>query len=389
MQGYHQPVIERPRALRKLRTALRDNPVVQLLGPRQCGKTTLARRLVQEAPATYFDLERPADQAKLTNAELVLGSLTGLVVIDEAQRMPHLFTLLRPLADRPEAKTKFLLLGSASPDLVKGVSESLAGRVGFVDLGGLELGDVGEGNQERLWLRGGLPRSFLARDDRASLDWRQDFIRTFLERDVPQLGIRIPSPTLLRFWTMVAHYHGQIWNGAELARALGSSEKTVRTYLDLLTGAFVLRQLSPWFENVGKRQYKAPQVYVRDSGLLHALLGIERRLDLAGHPKHGASWEGFALEQVLSALNIRQAFFWATHSGAELDLLLMVGGRRYGVEFKCADAPVMTRSLHIALADLKLERAWIVYPGRENYLVHDQVRVCALADCLKELATLR
>jgi predicted AAA+ superfamily ATPase len=232
-----------------------------------------------------------------------------------------------------------------------------------------------------------LPRSFLARDERTSLDWRQDFIRTFLERDVPQLGIRIPSATLLRFWTMVAHYHGQIWNGAELARALALSEKTVRTYLDLLTGAFVLRQLPPWFENLGKRQYKAPKVYVRDSGLLHALLSIEERLELAGHPKHGASWEGFALEQVLTITDSRQAFFWGTHSGAELDLLLMLGGKRYGVEFKCADAPVMTKSLHIALADLKLERAWIVYPGPENYPVHEQVRVCSLTGFLQELAT--
>ncbi len=371
-----------------MRTTLDENPVAVLLGPRQCGKTTLARRLAEETPATFFDLERAADRAKLRNAELVLGNLKGLVVLDEVQRLPELFTLLRPLADRPKSKTKFLLLGSASPDLVKGVSESLAGRAGFVDLSGLELGDVGVFKQARLWLRGGLPRSFLARDERASLDWRQDFIRTFLERDVPQLGIRIPSATLLRFWTMVAHYHGQIWNGAELARALALSEKTVRTYLDLLTGAFVLRQLQPWFENLGKRQYRAPKVYVRDSGLLHALLSIEEPLELAGHPKHGASWEGFALEQLLTITDSRQAFFWGTHSGAELDLLLMLGGKRYGVEFKCADAPVMTKSLHIALADLKLERAWVVYPGPEHYPVHERVRVCSLLDCLKELTEL-
>ncbi len=382
-------MIERPRVLEELRTAVRENPVAVLLGPRQCGKTTLARRLAEEIQAGFFDLERAADRAKLRNAELVLGSLKGLVVLDEVQRLPGLFTLLRPLADRPKSKTKFLLLGSASPELVKGVSESLAGRAGFVDLGGLELTDVGTAKQDRLWLRGGLPRSFLGRDERASLDWRENFIRTFLERDVPQLGIRIPSTTLLRFWTMVAHYHGQIWNGAELARALALSEKTVRTYLDLLTGAFVLRQLQPWFENLGKRQYKAPKVFVRDTGLLHALLSIEEPLELAGHPKLGASWEGFALEQVLTMTDSRQAFFWGTHSGAELDLLLMLGGKRYGVEFKCADAPVMTKSLHIALDDLKLERAWIVYPGPENYPVHEQVRVCSLADCLKELTTLK
>lgn len=379
-------MIERPMALQALRSALANNPVAVLLGPRQCGKTTLARRLAEKTTATWFDLERPADRAKLQNAELVLSDLRGLVVIDEVQRLPELFTVLRPLADRPRAKTRFLLLGSASPDLVKGVSESLAGRASFVDLGGFELADVGAGKQDRLWLRGGLPRSFLARDEKASLAWRQDFIRTFLERDVPQLGIRIPSAALLRFWTMLAHYHGQIWNGAELARALGLSEKTVRAYLDLLTGAFVLRQLPPWFENVAKRQYKAPKVYVRDSGLLHALLGIEDRLGLAGHPKHGASWEGFALEQVLSVAGTRQAFFWATHSGAELDLLLISGGKRYGVEFKCADAPAMTRSLHIALVDLKLDRAWIVYPGKDSYPVHERVQVCSLAEVTAELS---
>lgn len=387
MQGYHAGMINRPRVLRELKTALAGNPVAVLLGPRQCGKTTLARLLMRKAQATVFDLERAADRAKLQSAELVLGGLKGLVVLDEVQRQPELFTLLRPLADRPKAKTKFLLLGSASPELVNGVSESLAGRAGFVDMGGFELGDLGAERQDRLWLRGGLPRSFLARDEGASLAWRQDFVRTFLERDLPQLGIRIPSVRLLRFWTMVAHYHGQIWNGAELSRSLGLSEKTVRAYLDLLTGALVLRQLPPWFENLGKRQYKAPKVYVRDTGLLHALLSIEDRLELAGHPKYGASWEGFALEQVLSVADSRQVFFWGTHSGAELDLMLMLGGKRYGVEFKCADAPVMTKSLHIALEDLELERAWIVYPGKEDYPVHEKVRVCPLADLLRQLAT--
>lgn len=300
--------------------------------------------------------------------------------------MPQLFTVLRPLADRPDSPVKFLLLGSASPDLVRGVSESLAGRAGFVDLGGFRLQEVGAEQSERLWLRGGFPRSFLARDDTASLEWRQDFIRTFLERDLPALGLRIASETLLRFWTMVAHYHGQIWNGAELARSLGLSEKTVRSYLDLLTEAYVLRQLQPWHENLGKRQYKAPKAYVRDSGLLHALLSVETRMQLAGHPKQGASWEGFALEQVLDAAGTRQAFFWGTHGGAELDLMLMLGGKRYGVEFKCADGPVMTKSLHIALEDLKLERAWIVYPGAESYPVHEKVRVCPLPELLERLA---
>lgn len=379
-------MIQRPAPLQALKSALANNPVAVLLGPRQCGKTTLARELAGQQPSVFFDLERPSDRARLQEPELLLAGLKGLVVIDEVQRMPQLFTVLRPLADRPDSPVKFLLLGSASPDLVRGVSESLAGRAGFVDLGGFRLQEVGAEQSERLWLRGGFPRSFLARDDTASLEWRQDFIRTFLERDLPALGLRIASETLLRFWTMVAHYHGQIWNGAELARSLGLSEKTVRSYLDLLTEAYVLRQLQPWHENLGKRQYKAPKAYVRDSGLLHALLSVETRMQLAGHPKQGASWEGFALEQVLDAAGTRQAFFWGTHGGAELDLMLMLGGKRYGVEFKCADGPVMTKSLHIALEDLKLERAWIVYPGAESYPVHEKVRVCPLPELLERLA---
>ncbi len=378
-------MIERSHAIKALGKALETNPVAVLLGPRQCGKTTLAREIAERRRSTFFDLERPTDRARLGNPELMLEGLKGLVVIDEIQRMPQLFTVLRPLADRPGTPARFLLLGSASPDLMQGVSESLAGRAGFVDLGGLDLRDVDADKTRSLWLRGGFPRSFLARNEPSSLAWRQDFIRTFLERDIPALGLRIPSETLLRFWTMVAHYHGQIWNGAELARALGLSEKTVRGYLDILTGAFVLRQLQPWHENIGKRQYKAPKLYVRDSGLLHALLSVENRMQLAGHPKHGASWEGFALEQVMETLATRQAFFWGTHAGAELDLLFFRGGKRYGVEFKCADAPTMTRSLHIALEDLGLERAWIVHPGAQSYPVHDKVTVCTLPGLLDEL----
>lgn len=388
MRGKQVVVIERFKARRALESALAHNPVAVLLGPRQCGKTTLAREVAGARPSVFFDLERPSDRAKLQQPELLLGGLSGLVVIDEVQRMPELFEVLRPLADRPQSPARFLLLGSASPDLVKGASESLAGRAGFVDLGGFGLREVGVDAMERLWLRGGFPRSFLAPNEKASLEWRQDFIRTFLERDVPALGFRMASETLLRFWTMVAQYHGQIWNGAELARGLGLSEKTVRGYLDVLTGAFVLRQLQPWHENVGKRQYKAPKAYVRDSGLLHALLSVGNRMELAGHPKHGASWEGFALEQVLEAAGTRQAFFWGTHAGAELDVMFLRGGRRYGVEFKCSDGPVMTRSLHVALADLKLERAWLVHPGTASYPVHEKVTACPLPALLEELALL-
>ena len=364
--------------MKAVQSALANNPVCILLGPRQCGKTTLARELAKRRRSHYFDLETAVGRARLADPELTLAPLAGLVVIDEIQRRPELFAALRPLADRARSRARFLILGSASPDLVRGASESLAGRVGFVDLGPLDLGEVGPRKAKTLWRRGGFPRSFLARTETLSFGWRQDFIRTFLERDIPQLGVRTPAETLRRFWLMIAHYHAQIWNGAELARALGTSEHTVRGYLDLLTGTFLLRQLPPWFENLGKRQYKAPKVYVRDSGLLHALLSVQSQGDLEGHPKYGASWEGFALEQVLSVTGAVQAFYWGTHAGAELDLLLIRRGRRYGIEFKTSSAPEMTKSLHIALADLKLERAWIVYPGSETYAVHERVETVPL-----------
>jgi predicted AAA+ superfamily ATPase len=264
--------------------------------------------------------------------------------------------------------------------LVRGVSESLAGRVGFVDMAPFDLSETGARHWRRLWLRGGFPRSFLAPSAAQSLSWRQDFIRTLLERDIPQLGIRIPADSLRRFWMMLAHYHGQLWNGTELARGMGVSDHTVRGYLDILASTYLVRALPPWFENISKRQYRSPKVYVRDCGLLHALLAIGTHADLQGHPKYGASWEGFALEQVLGVLGQNDAYFWGTHSGAELDLLLLRGGRRYGVEFKCADAPVMTRSLHTALVDLSLERAWIVYPGTQRYPLHKSVEALPLTE---------
>jgi predicted AAA+ superfamily ATPase len=383
-------MIQRPQALKAVETALEESPVCALLGPRQCGKTTLARQIAAKRKAHFFDLETAISRTLLEDSpELALSELQGLVVVDEIQHLPGLFTTLRPLADRPGLPARFLILGSASPELVKGASESLAGRVSFVDLGGFDLEEVGAESLPVLWQRGGFPRSFLAASDSASERWRQNFIRTFLERDIPRLGIRIPAEMLRRFWMMVAHYHGQIWNGAELARSFGVSETTVRHYLDLLTGTFLLRQLPPWFENLGKRQYKAPKIYVRDSGLLHSLLGARRRDELLGHPKLGASWEGFALEQVLHAAGTAEAFYWGTHAGAELDLVLFRGGRRYGVEFKHADAPTMTKSMHIALSDLKLERAWIVYPGKESYRVHEKVRVCPLPEMLEEMRVSR
>jgi hypothetical protein len=372
-------LIRRPRQRTEIERVLAHNPVCVLLGPRQCGKTTLAREVARgRRDAHFFDLETASGRARLAAPELSLAPLEGLVVIDEIQRRPGLFEVLRPLADRARQPARFLLLGSASSDLVRGASESLAGRAGFVDLGGFDVTEVGARNVRRLWLRGGFPRSFLAPSDALSLRWRRDFVRTFLERDVPQLGVRIGAEALRRFWMMIAHYHAQIWNGAEIGRSLGVNEHTVRRYLDVLTGTYVLRQLPPWFENLAKRQYKAPKVYVRDSGLLHALLALGTWDELAAHPKLGASWEGFALEQVLALSHGAQAYCWGTHAGAELDLLLIHGGKRYGVEFKYGDAPAMTRSLHIALGDLKLERAWIVYPGNESYAVHERVEAVPL-----------
>ncbi len=372
-------MIDRPLYLERIRKSFRVHPVTALLGPRQCGKTTLARVLAAREPTTYFDLESPSDRARLSNPLQTLEPLRGLVVIDELQRQPALFEVLRVLADRPRIKARFLILGSASPTLVRGVTESLAGRVGFVDMSGLSVEEAGATEIQRLWIRGGFPRSYLAPDEEASLGWRGDFIRTFLERDIPQLGISIPSETLRRFWTMTAHYHGQVWNAAEFARSLGSAENTARRYLDILGGAYMLRVLSPWFENLGKRQVKAPKIYLRDSGILHALLQVASLHDLQGHPKLGASWEGFALEQLLTLLDTRDAYFWATHAGAELDLLVLRGGKRYGFEFKYADAPSLTRSMHVAIEDLRLDHLWVIHPGAKSWPAHEKVTIRPLS----------
>jgi uncharacterized protein len=378
-------MISRPTPEKRIREAFVVHPVVSLLGPRQCGKTTLARAVAATEPTTFFDLENPVDLQRLAAPMTALERLSGLVVIDEIQRRPELFSLLRVLVDRPESTVRFLVLGSASPALVKGASESLAGRVGFVDLGGLSLPEVGEAERDVLWNRGGFPRSFLATSDSASLQWRESFVRTFLERDVPQLGFTIPAETLRRFWTMLAHRHGQLWNSAELSRSLGFSETTARRYLDLLAGAFVVRVLPPWFENTGKRQVKAPKVFIRDTGVLHSLLQLGRLEDVLAHPKLGASWEGFVLEQILDAIPTRDAYFWGSHGGAELDLLVLRGGRRLGFEVKFSDAPTMTRSMHSALKDLSLDRLWVVYPGRVEYELQDRVSVTPLGALLEQL----
>lgn len=370
--------IARKSQIEAIQAALARSRIVVLAGPRQCGKTTLARELVNEESINYFDLEDPASLARLDEPMTALRSLEGLVVIDEVQRRPDLFPVLRVLADRRPALARFLILGSASGDLLRQTSESLAGRMERIPIGGFTLGELGAQAEERLWLRGGFPLSYLAGREGDSLTWRKNFIRTLLERDLPQWGVRVPAVALHRFWTMLAHYHGQTWNAAEPARALGVSESTTRRYLDLLTDAFMVRQLQPWYANLSKRQVKSPKVYVRDSGLLHELLGITSDKGLLGHPKAGASWEGFVIEQILMSEPHDEAFFWATHQGAEIDLILRRGDRLLGIECKRADAPRLTPSIRTALADLGLERVAVIYPGVKRYPMADRVEAFPL-----------
>ncbi|HBL18297.1 MAG TPA: hypothetical protein DD417_16475 [Elusimicrobia bacterium] len=360
---------------------LKESPAVVLLGARQVGKTTLAGQIAQRlGKAAVFDLERAAGRAALERTpELTLADCEGLVVIDEVQRLPALFETLRPLCDDPGRKATFLLLGSASPELVRGSSESLAGRVSFVPVPGLSLGEVGAESQDRLWLRGGFPRAFLAETDAAAGRWQEAFQQTFLERDIPGLESRVAPATLGRFWTMMAHYHAQIWNAQELARAMSVSPGAVNHYRDLLAGTFMLRVLPPWHENLGKRQVKSPKIFLRDTGMLHHLLGIDTLAALRAHPRYGASWEGFALEQALERFGERDAYFWRTQRGAELDLLLLRNGRRWGFEFKCSDAPASARSMHIAVKDLALERLWVVYPGSKRYPLAERITALPLS----------
>jgi uncharacterized protein len=381
-------VLQRTRLLARIRRALKRSRVVALIGPRQSGKTTLARQIVPHRSPNYFDLEEPASLARLEEPMTALQGLRGTVVIDEVQRRPDVFPLLRVLADRRPLPARFLILGSASPELLRQSSESLAGRIETISLSGFSLGEVGHSLTDRHWLRGGFPLSFLARTNDDSLAWRRQFIQTFLERDVPQLGITIPAPALLRFWSMVAHSHGGVWSAADPARSLGIGESTVRRYLDLFTKLLIVRQLQPWHANLTKRQVKAPKVYVRDSGLLHSLLAIQTEKDLLQHPKSGASWEGYAVEEVLTAFEPDEAYFWATHQGAELDLLLLKRGRRIGVEIKRADAPTMTPSMRIALSDLGLDQLIVVYPGSDTYELGKHVRVAPLASLVDDPSTI-
>lgn len=372
---------------------MRQFPVVGILGARQVGKTTLARQLAQTSRGrvTYFDLESAEDLARLADPMLALRPLTGLIVLDEVQRRPDLFTQLRVLVDEPSTRRKFLVLGSASPDLLRQTSETLAGRIAYHELGGFSLEEVGLQYWSKLWHRGGFPLSFLARSESDSLDWRKAMIRTFLERDIPALGLRLPAATLRRFWMMLAHYHGQVWNASEFGRSFGVAHTTVHRYLDLLSATFMVRQLPAWHANLGKRQVKAPKIYLRDSGLLHALLGLKGGGAIESHPKVGASWEGFALDAVVTQLGARpeECHFWAAHSGAELDLLVIRGNLRLGFEFKRTTAPATTRSMHVSLEDLRLSRLDVVHAGPQSFAMHPKIRAIALSHLLEDLQPLK
>lgn len=372
-------MIERYALEQAIQTGLRRSRVVALIGPRQSGKTTLARKFVPTDSLNYFDLEDPVSLLRLEEPMTALRDLNGLVVIDEIQRRPELFPLLRVLVDRDPLPARFLILGSASPDLMNAASESLAGRLETIPISGFGLSELGADAITEHWLRGGFPRSFLAETEEDSFAWRKNFVQTILERDLPLWGVRVPSATLFRFWMMLAHYHGQVWNASEPAQALGVSQTTVRNYLDILQGVFMVRALQPWFENLGKRQVKSPKIYFRDSGILHYLLGIHTELDLQTHPKSGASWEGYVIEEVIKAQVPDEAYFWATHNGAELDLLLFKDGRRLGVECKRMDAPRLTPSMRNALVDLRLDRLVVFYPGNRAYPLAEQISVLPVA----------
>jgi hypothetical protein len=371
-------MVERNQDVQAVAKLIELFPVTTILGPRQCGKTTLARFFKADH---LFDLENPRDAARLDQPQLALENLAGLIVIDEIQRMPDIFPLLRFLVDRDDHQ-KYLILGSASRDLIQQSSETLAGRIAYYQLGGFRLSDVGSKYMNALWLRGGLPRSFLSETDEESLIWRRQYISTFLERDIPQLGITIPARTLRRFWTMLSHYHGQILNYSELGRSFGVSDMTVRRYCEILEGAFMIRLLQPWAVNIGKRIVRRPKLFMRDSGLYHALMSVETEVQLQSTPKLGASWEGFALESICRVLNReeQELYFWRTHSGSELDLLWQWGGLNWGVEFKYQDAPRLTRSMKAAMEELELAGLWVIYPGRTSYRLAEKILVLPLCD---------
>ncbi len=386
-------VLGRPGPLKAIRRLFRSHPVVAILGPRQIGKTTLAQIFADGSKAAVhrFDLEDPDDIGRLSEPKLALERLRGLVVIDEIQRRPDLFAVLRVLTDRAEKPRRFLVLGSASPELLRQSSETLAGRIAYLELPGFGLDEVDSQAMDRLWIRGGFPRSFLARSEADSLAWRKSFVGTFLERDLPQLGLNLPASLLRRFWTMVAHYHGQLWNASELGASLGLSDTTIRRYLDLLQGTFMIRTLAPWFENLGKRQVRSPKIYLGDSGILHALLGIRGRTDLELHPKLGASWEGFVLSHLTRRLGAEreECHFWATHQGAELDLLVVRGSHRLGFEIKRTSTPTVTKSMRIAQKDLKLDSLTVIHAGAHNFPLGEGIAAVAATRLLDDIKPLR
>lgn len=375
--------VQRSQEIALLKERLKQNPIVALLGPRQCGKTTLSHQFVRERKGNvhFFDCEDPAHLNRLNDPLTALQGLLGLVVIDEIQRKPDLFPILRVLADRTP-QTKYLILGSASRDLIQQGSETLAGRISYVEIGGFRIQHVPQNKIERLWIRGGFPRSFLAVSEAASVQWRRDFIATFLERDIPNLGLQIPARSLSRFWSMLAHYHGQIFNASEIGRSLGVSDHTAHRYLDLLSGTFMVRQLRPWFYNTSKRIIKRPKIYFRDSGILHTLLSLEDKKDILSHPKLGSSWEGFALEEVIYRLGLKEdeVFFWGVHTGAEIDLVFKKKGKLYGVEVKYTLAPSLTPSIRSALEELHLSHVWLVYSGRDKYSLTGKVTVLPVSE---------
>ena len=378
--------IKRSAEIEILNRLVKNNPVVAILGPRQCGKTTLSRQFSSQwkSEVTFFDLENPRDVQRLDEPMLALENASGLIIIDEIQRTPDLFPVLRVLADRNK-KAKYLILGSASRDLIRQSSETLAGRISYLEIGGFSSQLVGESKTEKLWIRGTFPRSFLAPNETASYQWRQDFVATFLERDIPQLGINIPAKALDRFWKMLAHYHGQIFNASEIGRSLGVSDHTAQRYLDLLSGTFMVRQLRPWYSNTKKRIIKRPKIYFRDSGILHVLFSLENKKDVLSHPKLGASWEGFALEEAVKTAQLKEdeVFFWGVHAAAEIDLVFQKKGRLYGIEVKYAQAPRITKSMRSAMAELSLSHLWIIYPGKECYPLDRNVTVIPLSDLNK------
>jgi predicted AAA+ superfamily ATPase len=382
-------MIDRSDRTREARALLRRTPIVAVVGARQVGKTTLARSIARSwrGPHTTFDLEDPRDVARLTDPMLALESLQGLVVLDEVQHRPELFPVLRVLADRRPIRARFLVLGSASPELLRQSAESLAGRIAYLQLPPLGLTETGARNLNTLWRRGGFPRSFVARSELESATWRRQFIGTFLERDLPSLGFRTAATTMRRFWEMLAHYHGQVLNSSELARAFGVADTTIRHYLETLEATFVVRLLRPFHANIAKRQVKAPKIYIADSGLLHTLLNLDSQRDLEGHPKVGASWEGFLLENVVQTLGVLpdQCFFWATHGGAELDLLVVRGSRRIGFEFKRTTEPSVSPSMRSALTDLELTRLYVVHAGQHSFKLAPKISAIAASRILMDL----